>query len=61
MRRPGIEPGSFAWEAKILPLNHLRLLCFFLVSFWPFLGEVGRGKKEDVLVFVRLFYFHFDV
>ncbi len=25
MRRPGIEPGSKAWEAFILPLNHQRL------------------------------------
>ena len=22
LRQPGIEPGAFAWEAKILPLNH---------------------------------------
>ncbi|OLY83661.1 hypothetical protein AYI68_g2197 [Smittium mucronatum] len=25
MRRPGIEPGSAAWQAAIIPLNHLRM------------------------------------
>ncbi len=25
MRRPGIEPGSQAWEARIIPLDHQRL------------------------------------
>ena len=24
MRRPGIEPGSTAWQAAILPLDHRR-------------------------------------
>ena len=24
VRRPGIEPGSPAWQARILPLDHLR-------------------------------------
>ena len=24
LRRPGIEPGAFEWESKILPLNHRR-------------------------------------
>lgn len=26
MRQPGIEPGSSAWEANILPLNYWRML-----------------------------------
>jgi hypothetical protein len=25
MRRPGLEPGSSAWQANILPLNQRRL------------------------------------
>ncbi len=24
VRIPGIEPGTIAWEAIILPLNHIR-------------------------------------
>lgn len=24
LRPPGVEPGSRAWEARILPLNHRR-------------------------------------
>ena len=45
MHRPGIEPGSFAWEAKILPLNHLRLLCVFWFRFDHFLGEGYRIER----------------
>ena len=26
MRRPGIEPGSSAWEAEIIPIDHRRKL-----------------------------------
>jgi hypothetical protein len=26
MRSPGIEPGSPAWQASILPLDQLRLM-----------------------------------
>ncbi|KFD67325.1 hypothetical protein M514_20574 [Trichuris suis] len=28
LRRPGIEPGSPAWQASILPLNHQRAVVF---------------------------------
>lgn len=29
VRVPGIEPGSQAWEARILPMDHTRLLKSF--------------------------------
>ena len=29
MHKPGIEPGSIAWQATILPLDHL-CLCIIL-------------------------------
>ena len=29
MRRPGIEPGPPAWQARIVPLNHRRCYVFF--------------------------------
>lgn len=25
----GIEPTLFAWEAKVLPLNYTREVCYF--------------------------------
>jgi hypothetical protein len=30
MRLPGIEPGTSAWKADILPLNYKRLKCCLL-------------------------------
>ena len=35
MHSPGIEPGSYAWEAYILPLNHgcLYIKISFLFYF----------------------------
>jgi hypothetical protein len=33
MRPPGIEPGLVAWEATVIPLDHGRLLLFF-IAFW---------------------------
>ncbi len=39
MHSPGIEPGSYAWEAYILPLNHgclvKNLFFFFPSCFLP--------------------------
>ena len=38
MHSPGIEPGSYAWEAYILPLNHGCLFIHnFQISFLIFL------------------------
>ena len=31
MHKPGIEPGSIAWQATILPLDHLCLQRFGLI------------------------------
>ncbi|KRY40276.1 hypothetical protein T01_2011 [Trichinella spiralis] len=38
LRRPGIEPGSPAWQASILPLNHRRC-CDIRSSKKPFIGR----------------------
>ena len=51
MRQPGIEPGAFAWEAKILPLNHWRLQHFYRGSMQYeaaklFLTERVRESKR---------------
>ena len=35
MRPPGIGPGSHAWEACILPLNHERFTIIFFSIFFP--------------------------
>ena len=29
-RITGIEPASQAWEARILPLNHIRIVLFYI-------------------------------
>ena len=41
MRKPGIEPGSNAWEASILPLYYLRLL-LCLWSYVIFIEYICR-------------------
>ena len=32
MRKPGIEPGAQRWQRWILPLNHLRLVSYWLMK-----------------------------
>lgn len=47
VRVPGIEPGSIAWEAIILPLNHTRILKLFYQADYsvdsPTLAARRRG------------------
>uniref|UniRef100_A0AC35TFR4 Ribonucleoside-diphosphate reductase n=1 Tax=Rhabditophanes sp. KR3021 TaxID=114890 RepID=A0AC35TFR4_9BILA len=45
MRPPGIEPGSPAWQASILPLNHERLSLFQLIS--------GMEKVRSIYILKR--------
>ena len=32
LRKPGVEPGSQAWEACMMPLHYMRLRCDFRAS-----------------------------
>ena len=41
MRMPGVEPGSQAWEACMMPLHYMRPLHIFFSS--------GRIQKNDAL------------
>ena len=33
MRRPGFEPGQWAWKAQVIPLDHRRFLFLLLIIF----------------------------
>src|SRR6204780_5313534 len=50
-RVKGIEPSSQAWEARILPLNHTRVLSvtlpfqFFLASLQITLGRTASAPR----------------
>ncbi|KRZ05289.1 Tetratricopeptide repeat protein 37, partial [Trichinella zimbabwensis] len=57
LRRPGIEPGSPAWQASILPLNHRRPrlventeLCFVVGLFCFLFAEVASGRSPAYLL-----------
>ncbi|VDK20921.1 unnamed protein product [Anisakis simplex] len=69
MRRPGIEPGSLAWEASILPLNHRRRdmvasVQMLMVDNYPwmrfFLPTYYRYYKNGFAL-QRFFLDHIDV
>ena len=49
LHRPGIGPGSPAWQASILPLNHRYLFIVYtinerIVTGLPFLRTVKPGR-----------------
>ena len=41
MHRPGIEPGSIAWQATILPLNHRCLTNCYKYWFLPYMQSIS--------------------
>src|SRR3990167_10746554 len=45
MRGPGIEPGSVAWEATILPLNHTRFFVRTTTAYHPKKSRMRRQKE----------------
>ena len=50
MHKPGIEPGSIAWQATILPLDHLCVqLIYHLFSFILYILLL----KEEIQVFFK--------
>ena len=63
LHRPGIETGSIAWEATILPLNHRCLIytgiivCAFLEKFFCFsaLHRPGTNFCSSIHFFLRNF------
>ena len=61
MRSPGIEPGSFAWEAKILPLDHERDFCpYYKTTATSSKNKVALSQPSRLLfVFVTLFQIQF--
>ena len=50
MHWPGIEPGSPAWEARILPLNHQCL-------DWQRWAQVPSGGVSGSFFFFFFFFF----
>ncbi|KAG1224785.1 hypothetical protein G6F68_011351 [Rhizopus microsporus] len=46
MRELGIEPGPFAWQAKIIPLNHPRISLFVVSKRHKFLPTIPVRNKQ---------------
>lgn len=46
VRVPGIEPGSFAWEANVLPLNHTRIRSEPAQNHLPPRERRRRGRRD---------------
>ena len=57
MHSPGIEPGSYAWEAYILPLNHGCLFILFF-SFPFFVVSKRRAFLSFFFSFIFFSFFH---
>ena len=58
MHRPGIEPGSTAWKAIILPLNHR---CSLLASIFPSLKPSSLIFRNSIICLepsIQLFNVH---
>lgn len=52
-RMTGIEPATDAWEASVLPLNHIRVsLAYLLYSIWR---KKARGKFSGIFAKTGVF------
>ena len=54
MRRPGFEPGLWAWKAQVIPLDHRRPL-FFERGFviFKFSQSLSLSTPSHCLLFLR--------
>ena len=55
MHRPGIEPGSIAWQATILPLNHRCLFYTILIVWTKFCSSIQFFLKLRTKIMKNLF------
>ena len=56
MRRPGIEPGPPAWQARIVPLNHRRMLLIekIVYLFISKIQDIHRGADKYLYCIVLI-------
>ena len=47
MRRPGFEPGLWAWKAQVIPLDHRRTFAFILP--YPYITSLNLKFKQIIV------------